>query len=145
MSNNNLGPCPLEGCASSDAFNWDTDEQVGYCHSCKGSYPTSKPVKDWASEAYPPKPLEKKVSITQREVSSGTFEGVRGIKPSVAELYGIQLQLDAEGNPVRYAFKYPTNVKYRGYDEKKFWTKERGTLLDLFGPDFNAGSSRLRS
>lgn len=50
--------------------------------------------------------------------------------------------MDAEGDPVRYAFKYPNNVKYRGYEEKKFWTEEKGSIVDLFGPEFNAGSSK---
>jgi len=81
--------------------------------------------------------------VEQQQVSSVTFEGIRGLKPEVAELYGIQLQLDDKGNPVRYAFKYKDNVKYRGYHEKKFWMKERGKpVLDLFGPPANAGSSK---
>jgi hypothetical protein len=85
--------------------------------------------------------MKERKNVTQIEIASGTFEGIRGISTEVCQLYGIQLQLDASGNPVRYAFKWPTNVKYRGYDEKKFWLKERTSLDDLFGPDFNSGSS----
>jgi DNA primase len=48
-----------------------------------------------------------------------------------------------DGSPVRYAFKHPENVKYRGYQEKVFWTKEKGKPFDdLFGPEFNAGTSK---
>ena len=85
--------------------------------------------------------IDKPEPVISRQVTKSTYRGVRGIDPDVCELYGIQLQLDSEGSPVRYAFKWPSNVKYRGYDEKKFWLKEREGLHDLFGPDFNAGSS----
>jgi twinkle protein len=134
-------PCPFRDCASSDAFSYWPDECTGYCHSCGVSYPSNKPLKDWAEEVYS-KP-ERKVPVEQQTVSSVSYEGIRGLKPEVAELYGIQLQLDAQGKPVRYAFKYKDNVKYRGYSEKKFWVKERGrAILDLFGPPVNAGSSK---
>ena len=94
---------------------------------------------DWTKDDYPLK--ERKPPVTQREVASATYEGIRGIDSDVCQLYGIQLQLDAANDPVRYAFKWPSNTKYRGYDEKKFWLKERTSLDDLFGPDFNSGSS----
>ena len=143
MSNTTHVPCPYEDCGSSDAFSWEDNEQVGKCHSCDRSYPMagmgSMSIFDWAPTDYPLK--ERKPPVTQREIASGTFEGVRGIDPDVCELYGIQLQLDAAGEPVRYAFKWPNNVKYRGYDEKKFWLKSKGSLDDLFGPEFNKGSS----
>lgn len=143
MSNRTHVPCPYEACGSSDAFSWEEDLQVGRCHSCNRSYPTAgmntMKIFDWVKDDYPLK--ERKENVMQREITSGTFEGIRGISPEVCQLYGIQLQLDADGEPVRYAFKWPNNVKYRGYDEKKFWLKERSSLDDLFGPDFNSGSS----
>lgn len=140
MSNKAHQPCPYEDCGSSDAFSWNESEQVGKCHSCDKGYPSrGMKIFDWARDDYPLK--ERKTQVTQREIASGVYKGIRSIDPDVCELYGIQLQLDAAGNPVRYAFKWPTNVKYRGYDEKKFWLKERGSLDDLFGPDFNKGSS----
>jgi len=143
MSNRGHQPCPYEVCGSSDAFSWSETEQVGKCHSCNRSYPmvgmSNMSVFDWVTDDYPLK--ERKPPVTQREIASVTYTGVRGIDPDVCELYGIQLQLDAAGDPVRYAFKWPTNVKYRGYDEKKFWLKDRASLDDLFGPDFNSGSS----
>lgn len=138
MSNRAHQPCPFEACGSSDAFSWNEDLQVGKCHSCGEGYPSNKPVFDWAKIDYP---LKERKQVQQIEIASGTFDGIRGISPEVCEMYNIQLQLDAKGDPVRYAFKWPTNVKYRGYEEKKFWLKERGSIDDLFGPDFNAGSS----
>jgi len=149
MSNNKSNiPCPYEACGSSDAFSWEIDRQVGLCHSCGLSYPgegmSRMQIFDWAKQDYPLKdytPEEREKPVIQREIKSGTYEGIRGIDPDVCEMYGIQLQLDADNKPVRYAFKWKNNVKYRGYDEKKFWLKDRGGLDDLFGPEFNSGSS----
>lgn len=139
MSNRAHQPCPFEACGSSDAFSWNEIEQVGKCHSCGRGYPSREPTFDWALEDYPLK--ERKENVIQKEVSYGSFEGIRGIDPEVCKMYGIQLQYAADDTPVRYAFKWPNNTKYRGYDEKKFWLKDKGGLDDLFGPDFNAGSS----
>lgn len=87
--------------------------------------------------------MKQQVDIRSVPVSGITYEGIRGLDPDVCKLYGIQLQTDADGKPVRYAFKHTDNVKYRGYDEKVFWTKERGKAFNkLFGPDFNAGTSK---
>ena len=145
MSDETHLPCPYGTCGSSDAFSWNPSKGIGMCHSCNTGYPTKGmnllQVFDWAKEDYPLKDNKDDKPIVQRDIASGTYEGIRGIDTDVCELYGIQLQVDSEGSPVRYAFKWPTNVKYRGYDEKKFWLKERSGLDDLFGPDFNAGSS----
>lgn len=134
--------CPFEDCGSSDAFTFNEDKGVGFCHSCKKGYPARKKFKlfDWATEEYP---IKTRIRVEDREVASVTYEGIRDIDPDVCKLYKIQLHLDAEGNPVRYAFGHEENVKYRGYEEKKFWTKERGKSINkLFGPPFNAGTSK---
>jgi twinkle protein len=142
MSDTTHLACPYTHCGSSDAFSYKEDTCVGYCHSCGTSYPSNKPTFPWAEKEYP-KP-EKKVDVKQREVSKTTYEGIRGLDAEVAKIYGIQLQLDSDGLPVRYAFKHVENVKYRGYDEKVFWTKDRGIPMDeLFGPEFNAGGKRI--
>jgi twinkle protein len=72
-----------------------------------------------------------------------TYENIRGLDADVAKLYGIQVQT-LNGQPLRYAFKYPNNTKYRDYHEKKkTWYKEKGLgAVDLFGPDFNSGTSK---
>ena len=133
-------PCPFEDCASSDAFSYNLVTKVGKCHSCNRGYPNSAKKFDWAEATYPPPPP--KIDLRNVKVISGRYEGIRGLDEDVAKLYNIQLQIGEGGEPVRYAFKYKDNVKYRGYHEKKFWTKERGSLTELFGPDFNAGSSK---
>jgi len=139
MTNVPHQPCPYVDCGSSDAFCYETEKMVGKCHSCNKSYPSSPKFKllEWAAEKYPTKKERKPM-----EVKSFTYEGIRGLDSDVAKLYGIQRHLSTEKEWVRDAFKYPSNVKYRSPD-KKFFMKERGRkVLDLFGPDFNAGSSK---
>lgn len=141
MSEHPHKPCPFESCKSSDAFSWN-DNGYGNCKSCGQNYPPPKMrgLKPWAMETYP---VKEKIDTRNLTVASSTYEGIRGLDPDVCKLYGIQLQLSEEGKPVRYAFKHAENVKYRGYDEKVFWTKEKGKPFDdLFGPEFNAGTSK---
>ena len=77
-------------------------------------------------------------------VKSGTYEDIRGIKPDVCQLYGIQIQLGEDGQPVRYAYKYPHTTKSRAFNDKsKTWVKDTGLgMVHLFGPEFNAGTSK---
>lgn len=141
MSEHPHQACPFESCQSSDAFSWN-DDGFGRCFSCGGSYPPPRMrgLTDWASERYP---VKQQVDVKSLPVSGMTYEGIRGLDPDVAKMYGIQLQTDSDGKPVRYAFKHPSNIKYRGYEEKVFWVKDRGiTFDDLFGPEFNAGTSK---
>jgi len=141
--------CPYVECGSSDGFYYSTVTKSGFCHVCEsktgklGKYPRPNfrnDIADWAEETYPVNTM--KPPVHTRQISSATYKDIRGLDADVTKLYGIQLQMDEEGDPVRYAFKYPNNVKYRGYEEKKFWTEEKGGITDLFGPDFNAGSSK---
>ena len=141
--------CPYKDCGSSDGFYYNTATKSGFCHVCEtktgkvGKYPRPNfrnDIADWAEETYPVNAM--KPPVHTRQIASATYKGIRGIDQDVCKLYNIQLQIDADGDPVRYAFKYPSNVKYRGFEEKKFWTEEKGALLDLFGADFNAGSSK---
>tara|TARA_R110001606_G_scaffold100875_2_gene221681 strand:- start:5262 stop:6860 length:1599 start_codon:yes stop_codon:yes gene_type:complete len=133
-------PCPYEDCSSSDAFSYNLINKVGHCHSCNRAYPGRDKKFEWAEGTYPPPPP--KVDLRNTKIITGRFNDIRGLDEDVAKLYNIQLQFGENNVPVRYAFKYPNNVKYRGFAEKKFWTKERGSPTDLFGPDFNAGSSK---
>lgn len=132
-------PCPYESCGSSDAFSWN-DEGYGNCFSCGNAYPKKgAKVFDWAADRYPVASYKPAASV---EPSGVSYEDIRGIEPDVCKLFGIQRQVDANGNWLRDAFKYPNNTKYRTPD-KKFFFKNRGVSpLDLFGPEFNAGSSK---
>jgi len=141
MADNPHQACPFEDCGSSDAFNWN-DDGYGFCHSCGESYPNKHklPVFDWAKQSYP---LKRRENIMMKEVKGVTYDDIRGIDPEVCKLYGIQIQTDADGKPVRYAYKYPHTVKYRAFDDKsKTWIKDKGVGMNhLFGPEFNSNSS----
>jgi KaiC/GvpD/RAD55 family RecA-like ATPase len=141
MADNPHQACPFEDCGSSDAFNWN-DDGYGFCHSCGESYPNKHklPVFDWAKQSYP---LKRRENVMMKEVKGVTYDDIRGIDPEICKLYGIQIQTDADGNPVRYAYKYPHTVKYRAFDDKsKTWIKDKGVGMNhLFGPEFNSNSS----
>jgi KaiC/GvpD/RAD55 family RecA-like ATPase len=141
MADNPHQACPFEDCGSSDAFNWN-DDGYGFCHSCGESYPNKHklPVFDWAKQSYP---LKRRENVMMKEVKGVTYDDIRGIDPEICKLYGIQIQTDADGKPVRYAYKYPHTVKYRAFDDKsKTWIKDKGVGMNhLFGPEFNSNSS----
>ena len=141
MADNPHKACPFEDCGSSDAFNWN-DDGYGFCHSCGEAYPSKNKLRtfDWVNQAYP---LKRKVNVMDVEIKGFTYENIRGIDPEVCKLYGIAVHTDAQGNPVRYAYKYPHTVKYRDYNDKsKTWIKDRGVgMNEMFGPDFNSNSS----
>lgn len=141
MTEKPLQPCPYVSCGSSDAFSWNTDG-YGFCHSCGRGYPSREPTYGWAKEVYPVSEWKE-----PGEVKKVTYKGIRGIDEDVAKMYGIQRHLDEDGNWVRDAFKYSNNVKYKLATppgaKKKFDFKQHGvSVLDLFGPDFNAGTSK---
>ena len=131
--------CPFEDCGSSDAFNWN-DEGYGYCHSCGNSYPSKEPTFDWAKKEYP---VKERINPMDIPIKSMTYDGIRGIKPEICQLYQIQLQLGEDSQPVRYAYKYPHTTKYRMHDDKKkTWQKDVGVgMAHLFGPEFNSGTA----
>ena len=116
--------CPE--CGAKDAYT-EFEPGRGYCHS-EGKNIFTKEF----------------VRVEDKEVKSFTYEGIRGLDKDVSEMYGIQLQLDKDGKPVRYAYKYPHTIKYRDYHNKaKTWTKDTGLgMKKFFGPNFNAGSSK---
>ena len=141
MSDNPHKACPFVDCGSSDAFNWN-DDGYGYCHSCGESYPSKNrlDIFDWVTDAYP---IRRRVNVMDIEVVNQKWGGIRGLDEDICRLYGIQLQLDKDNNPIRYAYKYPHTVKYRDYNNKaNSWIKDKGVGMNhLFGPEFNQGSS----
>ena len=155
-------PCPYEQCASSDAFSWNDSKGIGKCHSCGNGYPMSKKQMkskglttfDWVKQEYPLAEEKEKINVRLIQAKSSGFDEIRGIDPDICRLYGIQIQYDENGDPLRYAFRHRNNVKYRTHEEaqerlgltkKEYWAKKRkeegGNFNYLFGPEFNAGSS----
>ncbi len=117
--------CPE--CGSKDAFSL-FEKGKGYCHGgCGGKWIVT----------------EEYVDVKKKDPSGYTYEGIRGLDPKIAEKYGIILHTDEKGKPYRYAFKYPSNTKYRGFADKTFWYKDSGTsIVDFFGPVVNPASSK---
>lgn len=118
------GTCP--NCNAHDAYT-DFGEGRGFCHSEGKTVFTKDYIRVW-----------------DKVVESVTYDDIRGIDPEVAKLYGIQLQLDKDGKPIKYAFKYPHTTKYRDFNNKaNTFIKDKGTeMLRFFGPEWNAGSSK---
>ena len=141
MSDNPHLACPFVDCGSSDAFNWN-DDGYGHCHSCSESYPSKGMGEtfDWAKKEYP---LKTMINPKTAEITGFTYKGIRGLDEEVAKLYGIQVQM-SNGEPIRYAYKYPHTVKYRDYNNKaNSWVKDVGLgMKQFFGPNFNSGSSK---
>lgn len=141
MSETPLQPCPYVECESSDAFSFNSNG-YGKCHSCGNPYPSNKKMFDWAKEKYPVTEKKPKVKWRPKETPYFKYDGIRGLDEDVARLFGIQRQLDEDGEWLQDAFRYPNNIKYRSPD-KEFSVKHSGVQsLDLFGPEFNAGSSK---
>lgn len=142
MGDNPHVACPFVDCGSSDAFNW-SDEGYGHCHSCGGSYPRRGmgEVFDWAKKEYPLKPM---INPKTAKVTGATYKDIRGLNEDVAKLYGIQVQMTGDNQPLRYAYKYPHTVKYRDYHNKaNSWIKDVGVgMAEFFGPPVNSGSSQ---
>lgn len=140
-------PCPYPVCGSSDAFSFNEEKGVGKCHSCGESYPSSRVTYDWAKEEYPVKERDT-TKWYKQEPSKATFKDIRGLDEDVAKLYQIQGHLDDDGNMYRIALKWPDNVQYRTTDPNfkgpnKYMNKHKGANMNsLFGPEFNAGSSK---
>jgi len=147
LTDNTHEPCPYVECGSSDAFNWEDEKHIGYCHACHRSYPSKARVFDWADEAYPRNQMiDLKKWRPTLDNPKITF-GIRGIDPDVCKLYKIQRQTDDQGNWLQDAFGYPSNVKYRSptpEGEKKtcVWKNPGQGATELFGPNFTPGASK---
>ena len=96
--------CPYQDCGSSDGFYYNTITKSGFCHVCEsktgkpGKYPRPNfrnEISDWAEETYPVNTM--KPPVHTRQIASATFKDIRGIDSDVCKLFGIQLQMDAEG------------------------------------------------
>ena len=149
MAEQPKGPCPFDGCESSDGFQFN-DEGFGRCFVCNQDYPSrGMKLKSWAKEKYPlPEKKEPGPSYWSIDPSRADFENPRGLTEDVARMYGIQSQYDSTGRLYRLAIKWPGTVQYRKMDEAddgpKYRNKAGGGSFayDLGGPEFNAGTSK---
>lgn len=150
MAEHPKGPCPFEGCTSSDGFQYN-DSGFGQCFVCKRNYPSAgMKLKEGAKEMYPPKEGKTAPTVGYWSIdpAKADFINPRGLDEDVARMYGIQSQYDAKGDIYRLAIKWPETVQYRKMDEDaegpKYRNKAGGGSFayDLGGPEFNAGTSK---
>ena len=71
------------------------------------------------------------------------FHPHRGISQRTFEFYGVYTQL-VEGEPTKVGFKYPNDsIKFREFNEKKFYSQGPMSEAGLFGKDkFDPGSKK---
>ena len=133
--------CPYQHCGSSDAFTFNTDKGVGYCHSCGTSYPSSKKVFDWARERYPPKQNTRFEAI--EEDMTKEYRDHRGITSRTMQTYDVETDIDESGKEIRHGYKYPDGkVKYRVFPKQ--FVADIGLKTDVFWGmnKFNGGSAK---
>lgn len=134
-------PCPFESCGSSDAFTFNTDKGVGYCHSCGTSYPSNKEKYDWASARYPTK-SNGKFEVIDEEMKK-EFRDHRGITDRTMRTYDVETDVDENNKEIRHGYKYPDGkVKYRIFPKQ--FTADVGLKTDVFWGmnKFNGGSAK---
>jgi len=127
-------PCPdKDGCGSSDAYSWNTEQEVGYCFSCGKTF----------FDQIEPKRRRDNVSAYERPPVENdnepyTYEPHRGISKRTMEVYDVR---SYKGSRPRQEYVYPSGGKKVRYLPKSFAAV--GLNQDeLFGMNlFNAGSA----
>jgi twinkle protein len=132
--------CPFENCGSSDAFSFNTDTKVGFCHSCGEGYPSKQPIFDWAKERYPTKDKGYHMSVIEHD--SERFEGLRGITDRTMTFYKCSTQFQGS-TPISQKYTYPNGKsKYRVFP-KTFTTDPGFPSNEFYGMNlFNGGSAK---
>lgn len=134
-------PCPYEHCGSSDAFSYNTDKMVGHCHSCGESYPSNRPMFDWAKLRYPTKD-SRTIEVIDDEMKK-EFRDHRGITDRTMRFYDVETDVDENNKEIRHGYKYPDGkVKYRIFPKQ--FTADVGLKTDVFWGmnKFNGGSAK---
>jgi len=140
--------CPFTDCGSSDAFSYNEEKGVGFCHSCGKAYPHKRmSIHDWAKKEYPlmdHKPPLRLVDETPSMENKVQFtpDGYRGISKKTREFYNCTGVLE-DGDLATLIYRYPNgSVKYRAIP-KTFSTGAGFRSDSLFGMDrFPAGSAQ---
>lgn len=121
-------PCPCGD--SSDAYSYDPDKQVGYCHSCskgfslKGEHPTE----------------QESTGNMQQYEEVEEYTEYRKVKPATLKYYGVQDTYDQRsGDLIGHTYPYDRGKKLRKFP-KDFTALNGFKSNQLFGMDkFNAG------
>lgn len=135
-------PCPYKACGSSDAFTFNTDKGVGYCHSCGSSYPSSKKMTDWAKARYPTK-NSGQFEVIEDEMKK-EYRDHRGITKQTMRFYDVETDVDENNKEIRHGYKYPDGkVKYRVFPKQ--FVADVGLKTDVFWGmnKFNGGQKAV--
>jgi twinkle protein len=134
-------PCPYEHCGSSDAFSWNTEKQVGSCHSCGTPYPSKLKLFDWAKDRYPTK-SNTRFEVIEDEMKK-EYRDHRGITDRTMRTYDVETDIDENNKEIRHGYKYPDGkIKYRIFPKQ--FTADTGLKTDVFWGmnKFNGGSAK---
>lgn len=137
-------PCPIVGCNSSDGFSYSTEKKVGYCHSCGDSYPSKRPVHDWAKRRYPTNDnrLYNNTEVIEEDMKQ-EYREHRGITTRTMEFFDVKTDIDENNKELRHGYKYPDGkTKYRIFP--KTFSADPGLKTDQFWGmnKFNGGMSK---
>jgi len=146
-------PCPHPDCSSTDAFSYNKEKQVGYCHSCGEGYPAkgvtyddeylvAYPINSFSKEdeegSYPMAqtnvvPIEK--HTVHREY--------RGITEDTMGFYAVGTAINSHGESIEQYYIYPSGGR-KIRTLPKIFKADRGFKADeLFGMQyFNAGCAK---
>jgi twinkle protein len=134
-------PCPnVEGCGSSDAYSYNTDEGIGHCKSCDDwSFAIDKVVKRKSNRS----DEEMAFDVEIPEIKDYEYIAARGISSSVMEMYDVRSYKNAAGDVVKQEYVYPSGGKKIRVLPKTFSAKNL-SQDELFGMNiFPAGCARM--
>lgn len=119
-------------CGSSDAFSERSDGS-GFCFSCNRNFPSAVPE--------PSLYLDEDGEVMEPENATYEIKPHRGISAKTFDFYGVYTQL-VDGEAKKVGFVYPNKaVKFRDFNEKKFFSTGPMSEAGLFGRDkFDQGS-----
>lgn len=128
-------PCPHDDCSSSDAFSYNEEKKVGYCHSCG---------RGWKGEREVTTPIMSSRSYSSKPLLTPVFRGDRSISTATMETYGVETFVDQDGVAREHHYPYPRGKKIRVLPKEGFRTADGFSSDQLFGIDkFNSGSSKF--
>ena len=167
-----LQPCPHNNCNSSNAFCWNTDENVGHCKSCDQGYPLKgMSLKSWARDRYKLVDKRGKGGYSKKKKSEvdDYWDSIELLEEETTMTKDIKVKqegdlkvvaqarrnitpktmkfygvdvLDDDAGPFKETYPYPAGVKTRYITEKGF--SVTGSINALFGQNlFGPASSKM--
>lgn len=145
-------PCPNPDCSSTDAFSYNVEKQIGYCHSCGQGYPkkgityeeeylVEYPIinRSYENEGLPTMAQTNVVSMP----SKTAYREYRGITEETMGFYTVATAINSDGESIEQYYLYPSGGR-KIRKLPKIFSADRGFKADeLFGMQyFNAGCAK---